>query len=116
MKKGDRVPRPPVGDDWDIVFANNPATKGWVELCAKATANCAKLHDLLRTDPRNRDAPHRHHRLKGELSVVNIKGRQVEQWQHEVTGASRVWFGIDDANRTIYVTLAEVGHPKKTDR
>lgn len=97
-------------------FANNPAAKGWDELCNVAATNCAGLLDVLRTDPRSMPSPGRHHRLKGELREVTLSGKQLEQWQHEVTSASRVWFGIDDAKHTVWVTLAEVGHPKKTDR
>lgn len=115
-KRGDRVPRPPVGDDWDVKFANSGAANVWDELCIVAATNCAGLVDLLRRDPRSMASPGRHHRLKGELRDVTVRGKKFEQWQHEVTSAGRVWFGIEDANRTVWVTFAKVGHPSKTDR
>jgi len=39
----------------------------------------------------------------------------MEQWQYEVTGAGRLWYAIDDARRTAWLTHASVGHPKNTE-
>ena len=44
-----------------------------------------------------------------------IGGRQLEQWQFEVTGAGRIWYAIDDERRVVILTLAAVGHPSMTD-
>jgi hypothetical protein len=44
-----------------------------------------------------------------------LGGRVLEQWQYEVTGAGRLWYCIDDDRRTVWLTLAMVGHPKETD-
>ncbi len=41
--------------------------------------------------------------------------RIVDQWQHEVTGAGRIWYCIHDERRVVYLTLATVGHPPQTE-
>ena len=58
----------------------------------------------------------RHHRLKGDLASVQVKGVVREQWQYEVTGGNRIWYAIDDASTTLWITQAGPGHPRKTDR
>jgi len=54
---------------------------------------------ILRTDPRRRGK--RQHPLKGELATRSIGGRTLDQWQLEVTGASRIWHAIDDEGRAV---------------
>jgi len=39
----------------------------------------------------------------------------LEQWQYEVTGGGRIWYLVDDATRTVWLTYAGTGHPKATD-
>jgi len=39
----------------------------------------------------------------------------MEQWQYEVTAAGRLWYCIDDEQRTVWLTDAHVGHPKATE-
>jgi hypothetical protein len=36
-------------------------------------------------------------------------------WQYEVTGGGRIWYMIDDARRTAWITYAGSGHSKATD-
>lgn len=64
-------------------------------------------------DPRTHDA--RQHPLRGTLGRRTVNGRQLEQWQFEVTGAGRIWYAIDDGARVVWMTDASVGHPKATD-
>ena len=41
---------------------------------------------------------------------------RVEHWQYEVTGGGgRIWYYIDEANRTVWIDYAGVRHPKATD-
>lgn len=65
------------------------------------------------SNPRRHD--HRQHPLKYELSSRSIDGKLLEQWQYEPTGGGRVWYCIDDDDRTVYLTQATPGHPKATD-
>ncbi len=74
------------------------------------------MHARLTKDPRHRVNPDRHHRLKGELGSKSHDGKELEQWQYEVTGAGRVWFLINDVNHRVLLTEVSLGHPSKTDR
>jgi hypothetical protein len=69
--------------------------------------------DSITGDPRHRSD--RQHPLKGSLSARAIKGKSLEQWQYEVTAGGRLWYCIDDARRTAWLTDATPGHPKTTD-
>ena len=40
----------------------------------------------------------------------------LEQWQYEVTGGGRIWYGIDDKRHLVWLTRAIVGHPTATNR
>ena len=71
----------------------------------------------LSRDPRDRRTnPDRVHRLQGDLSTRDVRGQELEQWQHEVTGAGRVWYCPEDTRRVVHITKATKGHPKETDR
>ncbi|MFF1793521.1 hypothetical protein ACFVXQ_04675, partial [Kitasatospora sp. NPDC058263] len=61
------------------------------------------------------DQPHRQHRLKGALGSGDFKGEQLERWQYEVTGGGRIWYLVDVAARTAWITYAGSGHPRATD-
>jgi len=70
----------------------------------------------LRREPRDRSVSSaRVHRLKGELGKRAIGGKELEQWQYEVTGAGRIWYCPDDARRVVFITWASTGHPRQTD-
>ncbi len=42
-------------------------------------------------------------------------GKQLACWQIEVTGGDRIWYLLDPDRRTVWVTEAGTGAPKKTD-
>ena len=44
-----------------------------------------------------------------------VNGVAMEQWQYEVTSGGRLWYCIDDAKRTVWLTGAMTGHPKSTE-
>jgi hypothetical protein len=114
-KRGDRAAPPPVDDEWEIRFAASDAAKGWDELCRHAASNTCAAWLLLRDEPRPRVTARRGP-LKYDLAVKVIDGRSCEQWQIEVTGAGRIWYAIDDERRTVWITLARVGHPPQTSK
>ncbi|AQZ65657.1 unnamed protein product [[Actinomadura] parvosata subsp. kistnae] len=103
-KRGDRAAPPPVGDEFDLRFANAEAASGWDHLSRHATGNLRRAFDKIRSAPRATDDPQRHHRLKGALGFTAWKGQMLERWQYEVTGGGRIWYLIDDANRTAWIT------------
>jgi hypothetical protein len=43
-------------------------------------------------------------------------GRDLEQWEYEVTSGGRIRYVIDDQHRTVWLTYASPRHPKDTDR
>lgn len=65
------------------------------------------------SDPRR--TADRQHQLKGKLGEVVVNGKKLDHWQIEPTGGGRVWYAIDDEERTLWVTQAGPGHPKETD-
>lgn len=112
-KRKERVAPPPAKGGWDIRYATGDAVKGWEQVCSAAPTNARVAWDRLTTDPRRRDE--RQHPLKGSLGARQVGGRDLEQWQYEVTGAGRIWYCVDDEARTVWLTDASVGHPKVTE-
>lgn len=112
-KRRGRVPRPASPGDWELRFARKSVADEWDKLCASDRAAAARAHDWLRTKPTERGP--RNHPLKGELSEAELDGKRLPQWQHEVTGAGRIWFLIDETRRTIWLKALYLGHPKATE-
>lgn len=115
-KKGDGV-APPArpGDGWEIRFGAKEAVRGWEELkriAAPATWRAWDVMSHYPTEPVNRQ---RQHRLKGELSNRVVNGRNLEQWQYEVTGAARVFYCPDPERRIVWLMHAGPQHPKATE-
>lgn len=114
-KHGDRAAPPPIGDEYDIRFANTEAADGWEYLSRHAAATLRRAFEKIRAAPRALDNPDRQHHLRGKLGTSTFKGHTLERWQYEVTGSGRIWYLLDDANRTAWITYAGTGHPKATD-
>jgi hypothetical protein len=111
-KRRDRVAPPPRSGGWDFRFATNDAVKGWDQICTHAIGNARVAWERITEDPRRRDA--RQHPLRGTLGSRSVNGKTLEQWQYEVTGGGRIWYCIDDAIRTVWMTDASLGHPSST--
>ncbi|MDR8407723.1 hypothetical protein MTP10_03095 [Nonomuraea sp. 3-1Str] len=114
-KRGDRVTVPPSGDEWDLRFGDSDAVTGWEELCRHALTNTRRCFEALRADPRSRANHERQHRLRGDMATHRHNGKNLEQWEFEVTNGGRVRYVIDDAARTVWVIYASPRHPKDTD-
>ena len=112
-KRRERVAPPPRPNGWDFRFANNLAAKGWDQLCTNASANSWTAWDAIIGDPRRRNT--RQHPLRGPHRHSVVNGVEMEQWQYEVTSGGRIWYCIDDAKRTLWLTHAGPGHPKATE-
>jgi hypothetical protein len=113
-KRGDRTAPPPVGGEWDVRFATSEAASGWEALCAQAPGNTRKAWDLMRTSP-GRPETARHSRLRGDLAAAIYGGRELEQWEIEVTGAGRIFYLLDKDKHAVWITKAATGHPKATE-
>jgi hypothetical protein len=113
-KRRDRVAPPAGPSEWEVRFGTAEAAKGWDELCSHAPGNTRDAWLQMRTDPRP-PKDHRHTRLHGDLAIKLIDGRDLEQWQIEVTSGGRIWYAVDDGRRTVWVTHAATRHPKTTE-
>jgi mRNA-degrading endonuclease RelE of RelBE toxin-antitoxin system len=97
-----------------VRFGTSDAAKGWDELCSHAPGNTRDAWLEMRTNPRP-PKDRRHMRLHGDLGTKLVEGRDLEVWQIEVTGAGRIWYAVDDDNRTVWIVQAGPGHPKRTE-
>ncbi|GGM13884.1 hypothetical protein GCM10012279_35130 [Micromonospora yangpuensis] len=113
-KRGDRAAPPAVGNEFELRFASAAAAEGWEQLARQAPTNLRRAFETIRTDPRSRVSPDRHHRLKGSLGSGLWKGEVCERWQYEVTGGGRIWYLVDDSRRVAWLTYAGTGHPRET--
>lgn len=109
--RGDDVPRP---RPWKFIFGDRAAAKSWEQVCAVATNAADEAWVAITSDPCRTN--HRQHQLKGALSKGKYQGRELPQWQYEVTGAGRVWYLVDVEERLLVLTQAGTGHPGATDK
>lgn len=112
-RRRDRVAPPPAAGGWDFRFANNAAAPSWGEVCVAAPSNARTAWEAITRDPRRRSQ--RQHRLKHALGQRVVNRTEMEQWQYEVTAGGRIWYCIDDPNRTVWMTAAHTGHPRATE-
>lgn len=108
--RGEHIARP---HPWLVRAADRQAFQGWQRLLAAVPENLDRAWVAITGDPRHIDQ--RQHPLKGALGTVKVAGAALEQWQYEVTGGGRIWYAVDDENRTLWITRAGSGHPKQTD-
>lgn len=111
-RRGDRVAPPQATGEWDLRYGDSSAVDGWEQLCQQAPGPALAAWTALRRDPRARSQ--RQHPLKGDYATRTVGGRELDQWQYEITGAGRIWYCIDDERRVVHLTLARVGHPRQT--
>ena len=115
-ERKDEVAPPPRDGEWRIRYGANDVVDGWGALECEAPERLRWVWEQLRHNPRDRTNRRRQHRLEHNLSSRIVDGKELEQWQIEVTGSGRVWYVIDDEAKTVWVTLAATGHPGATDR
>jgi hypothetical protein len=56
-----------------------------------------------------------YYRPKAPLRGSDTATESLDQSQFEVTGASLVWYAIDDSARALWITGARSGHPEETE-
>ena len=99
-RRGDRVTVPPPQDQWNVRFGTSDAADGWEELCRHALGERPAIPgDPPGPDPRSGGGHDRQHRLRGNLATHRHNGRDMEQWEHEVTSGGRVRYVIDAGSR-----------------
>ena len=112
----DRQSRPAEADLWTIRPAGAQAKKQWQRAMEAEPELMEKERHRLRERPLDRDAnPRRTHQLRGPLGSRTISGKKLPQWQHEITGAGRVWYCPDKEVRVVWVTYFLLHHPQLTD-
>ncbi len=70
---------------------------------------------MMRTDPMPNPWTSRQHPLKGSLATGTHRGRELPQWQIEVTSGGRIWYLVDVDGHKIFVMYASTRHPKATE-
>lgn len=96
--------------------ASASARKQWQSAVALAPDVMAKVRDRLCTKPLYRgDNPRRTARLRGSLATRRVGDSSLPQWQHEITGAGRIWYCPDLQSHTVWVTHVTMSHPKATE-
>ncbi len=113
-KRNERVPPPPPADGWTLRFADTFVSTGWEALCAQFPGPTRRAFEQLERDPLEHSS--RQHQLRGSQATTTVRAELLPQWQYEVLGAARVLYAIDREKRTVWLTGASVGHPKKTER
>lgn len=113
-KRLDRVPPPTVNDEWSVRFGTGEAADAWEDLCIHAPTKTREAYELMRINPRP-PQDKAHYRLRGDLSIRTLGGKDLEQWQVKVSGSGRIWYLPDDEKHTVWVVLASVSHPKETE-
>ncbi len=75
----------------------------------------AAVRNRLRERPLDRsDNPGRTHRLRPPLDKKRMGDRLLPQWQYEISAAGRVFYCPDTAERVVWVTRVDLGHPRET--
>lgn len=119
-KRGTPVPRPAKGTEYEIIFGDNAAQRGWNDLRATAKNALTDAWDYLTAHPTQYD-PDRCYRLKGDLGEAVVNGRALPQWQYKVSNGARLWYAVEEPEvktRTpgrVFITNAAPGHPNETD-
>lgn len=114
-KRGDRVAPPARPGSWEARFATSDAAKGWEALCQTARGNTWEAWIILTERPVTPENPARQHRLRGTLGTRSIGGRDLEQWQYEVTAGGRIWYCPDPERKIVWVVAASTSPPKVTE-
>ncbi len=112
-KRLDRVAPPPLEGEWDIRFGSSEAAGSWDELGRQLPGTLSQAWQRMRHSPLVRTDTQKP--LKGELGSRPVGGRQLPQWQIDVSGGGRVLYCVDAQDRTVWVVLAGAGHPGATE-
>ena len=111
-----RQSRPEEANLWTIRPASAQAEKQWKRAVEAESELMAKERHRLQERPLDRGAnPRRTHQLRGPLGSRTIGEKKLPQWQHEITGAGRVWYCPDKEVRLVWVTYVSLQHPQPTN-
>lgn len=116
-KRGDDAAPPPINDEYRLIFTSSEAAKGWTDLSRQEASSTRCAYEQMRNNPgcRNEPPTGRHSRLKYQFATAVHDGRELPQWQIEVTGGARIWYLADDEKRVCWIKHAGRAHPKQTE-
>lgn len=112
-KRGDRVAPPPRLGHWELRFAGDSAD-GWEKLVENVPSAALSCYDALSADPLAYS--NRQKQLRDQFGTRVVGGRELPQWQYEVTSGGRVWYCPDKDRQIVWLTEVELTAPKKTHR
>jgi len=112
VKRGYEVPPPAEGDEYTLKLATKESL-AYPEIEKRFAGTCADMKRELRTEPDVRSAVKKP--LKGALSRRSVSGRDLPQWQYDISSSARVWYCIDKEQRVVWLTNCSAGHPKATE-
>ncbi|MFF0157832.1 hypothetical protein ACFYRY_09895 [Streptomyces sp. NPDC005263] len=99
-----------------VRFADAASAKGWDSLAQQARENTYRAWTTMRTDPGPVNETPGTTGSRAAWRTAPTADRPCEQWQIEVTGGGRIWYLLDTARDTCWITFAGTGHPRATDR
>lgn len=111
-KRQDAVAPPTLKGEWDVRFGTSEAAASWEELGRQLPGNVRAAWDRMRTAPVTRSDTQKP--LAGALGTRLVGGRELRQWQIDVSSAGRIIYCVDEDKRRVLVMLASAGHPGAT--
>jgi hypothetical protein len=104
-------PREPAGRfEYRVRAVNRSVADRWDQLAAQYASNARRCFDHLARTPLR---PTLDADRCGPLLAKQFRDRGL--WQHEVTGAARVWYRVDQESLLVEVVEVHRGHPKETE-
>ena len=104
-RRGDQVPPPPMGDQYDLRYATKESL-AFPEIARQYPGNTDELKARLKVAPDVRSDVQKP--LKGRLATRLIGGLVLPQWQYDISSGHRLWYCIDTDHRIVWFTYA--GH------
>lgn len=111
-KRGEQVPPPPSGNEWDLRYATKESL-AFTDMEKQFPGNCAEAKARLKVAPTTRTDVQK--RLRGSLGTRTIKGVEMQQWQYDISASARLWYCVDPDLRIVWLILASMGHPRATE-
>lgn len=111
-KRGQQVPPPPAGNEWNLRYATKESL-AFAEMAKQFPGNAAEAMARLKVTPTTRSDMQKP--LRGSLGKRTIGGVEMAQWQYDISSGARLWYCVDPDKRIVWLTLAATGHPRATE-
>lgn len=91
-KRGQQVPPPPVGEEWDLRYATKESL-AFAEMEKQFPGNAAEAKARLKAAPTLRSEVQKP--LREALGTRSIAGVGMAQWQYDISSGARIWYCVD---------------------